>query len=89
MLCSAAASLCARAQSTEICEDSFKVDGREQAARFLDHANIGGSPDEIQRLIVIGEAAWLDEQFAAPASNFAFDYQQSDASLFGSRGSRV
>jgi uncharacterized protein (DUF1800 family) len=67
-LCLIAIGLSAHAQSTEIFKDGFEVDARAQAARFLDQASFGGTPTEIQRLVLIGNAAWLDEQFDAPAS---------------------
>lgn len=38
------------------------------AARFLAQATLGPTLDEIERLRQIGYQAWLDEQFAAPAS---------------------
>lgn len=41
---------------------------RAEAARFLTQASFGPTEAEIERLLRIGYDAWLDEQFAAPAS---------------------
>ncbi len=51
-----------------IFRDGFDSDPRTDAARFLDQASFGGTAAEIQRLVQIGQEAWLNEQFAAPVS---------------------
>lgn len=39
-----------------------------EAARFLGQASMGASRDEVDRLKTLGPVAWLDAQFAAPAT---------------------
>jgi uncharacterized protein (DUF1800 family) len=64
-----ATSFAAQAQSAGVIfQDGFDVDARAEAARFLDQASFGGTPADIQRVVQIGYAGWLDEQFAAPVS---------------------
>lgn len=41
---------------------------RNEAARFLTQATFGPSAADVDRVVALGYAAWLDEQFAAPAS---------------------
>ncbi len=41
---------------------------RPEAARFLQQATLGATSEEIARVSEIGFAAWIDEQFALPAS---------------------
>jgi len=58
---------------THIFEASFdeRPEGpytRADAARFLTQASFGPTEAEIERLMRIGFHAWLDEQFATPAS---------------------
>jgi uncharacterized protein (DUF1800 family) len=42
---------------------------RAQAARFLTQATFGPTSADIDRLMSIGYSAWIDEQFAKPASS--------------------
>jgi uncharacterized protein (DUF1800 family) len=39
---------------------------RNEAARFLAQATFGPKDDDIDRLMLIGYSAWIDEQFATP-----------------------
>lgn len=48
--------------------DTGKV-SREAAARFLTQASFGPDPASVQRVIDLGYAAWIDEQWAVPASS--------------------
>lgn len=41
---------------------------RSEAARFLTQATFGPSAADVDRVVALGYAAWLDEQFAAAAS---------------------
>lgn len=41
---------------------------RGEAARFLTQATFGPSPADVDRVVAIGYAAWLDEQFQSTAS---------------------
>lgn len=40
------------------------------AVRFLEQATFGPTPESIQRVMEIGREAWIEEQFAAPQSNY-------------------
>ena len=46
----------------------------EQAARFLAQASMGASRAQIDRVVALGYAGWLDEQFALPASGTRWDW---------------
>jgi uncharacterized protein (DUF1800 family) len=41
---------------------------RDEAARFLTQATFGPQDADIDRLMLVGYAAWIDEQFAKPAA---------------------
>ena len=41
---------------------------RAQAARFLAQASFGATDAQIDRLLGVGYAAWIDEQLALPAT---------------------
>ncbi|ARP89503.1 hypothetical protein CAL14_03690 [Bordetella genomosp. 9] len=45
-----------------------------QASRFLAQATFGPTPAEIERVVKMGYAAWLDEQLAMPPSQSHFDW---------------
>ncbi len=45
-----------------------------QASRFLAQASFGPTPGEIDRVVAMGYAAWLDEQLGAPLSQSHFDW---------------
>ena len=46
-----------------------KPGSREQAARFLAQATFGPTDGDIDRVMALGYAAWIDEQLARPASS--------------------
>lgn len=57
----------------------------DEAARFLTQATFGPSETDIARLQSIGYAAWIDEQFAMPATpHLAYVQTKLDPLLFGS-----
>ena len=45
-----------------------------QASRFLAQASMGASRAQIDRVVALGYAGWLDEQFALPASGTRWDW---------------
>ena len=45
-----------------------------QAARFLAQASLGAGRAQIARVVALGYAGWLDEQFALPASGTRWDW---------------
>ncbi|MFC4274154.1 DUF1800 domain-containing protein [Achromobacter aloeverae] len=45
-----------------------------QASRFLAQATFGPTPDEIDRVVSLGYARWIDQQLAAPPSQTHFDW---------------
>ncbi len=51
---------------------------KAQAARFLTQATFGAVDADIDRVMSIGYAAWIDEQFAKPASNHRDAYRTLD-----------
>jgi uncharacterized protein (DUF1800 family) len=52
---------------------------RNEAARFLAQATFGPTEADIDRLMAIGYAAWIDEQFALPASSHRAAWEAADA----------
>ncbi len=45
------------------------------AARFLSQAAFGGSMDDIENLITIGQEAWLDDQLTKPITPFTDNFE--------------
>jgi uncharacterized protein (DUF1800 family) len=54
---------------------------REQAARFLTQATFGPTEAEVDRLMAIGYAAWIDEQLGKPAGSHRAYWEAADATL--------
>ena len=46
----------------------------ERASRFLAQSSMGATREQISRVQALGYAAWLDEQFALPASGARWDW---------------
>jgi uncharacterized protein (DUF1800 family) len=59
---------------------------RSQAMRFLTQATFGPTEADIARLTAIGYAAWIDEQFARPASGHRVHWESRDAALRAAGG---
>ena len=64
----AAAADRAAARSTAPTAQAEKPASRAEAARFLTQATFGPTDADIDRVLAIGYSAWIDEQFAKPAS---------------------
>lgn len=54
---------------------------REQAARFLTQATFGPTEADVERLMSIGYAAWIDEQLARPAASHLAAWDAANAAL--------
>ncbi len=54
---------------------------RIAAARFLTQATFGARPTDIDRLMAVGYAAWIDEQWAKPVSSHRANWEAQDAIL--------
>ncbi|HET9823459.1 MAG TPA: DUF1800 domain-containing protein [Burkholderiaceae bacterium] len=54
---------------------------REAAARFLAQASFGPTEASIDRVMALGYGAWIDEQFAKPASSHRATWEASDAAV--------
>ncbi len=57
---------------------------RDEAARFLTQATFGPNDADIDRLMSVGYAAWIDEQFAiatSPARSHRAHWEAADAAL--------
>jgi uncharacterized protein (DUF1800 family) len=67
-LLSIAASACSQSGGGGLVPGPDPPASEAQAARFLQRATFGPSPEDIHRLSVIGYAAWFDEQVRAPIS---------------------
>lgn len=52
---------------------------RAEAARFLTQATFGPTEADIDQLMAIGYAAWIDEQLALPASSYRAQWDAADA----------
>ena len=54
---------------------------RAEAARFLTQATFGPTDADIDRVMAIGYSAWIDEQFAKPASSQRAAWEVADAAV--------
>jgi uncharacterized protein (DUF1800 family) len=54
---------------------------RADAARFLTQATFGPTDAEIDRVMAIGYAAWIDEQFALPAASHLASWDAANAAM--------
>jgi len=54
--------------------DDYPVTTPGQASRFLAQATFGPTPAEIDRVVRMGYAAWMDEQLNLPPSQTHFDW---------------
>ena len=54
---------------------------RQEAARFLTQATFGPTATEIDRVMSVGYAAWIDEQFALPAVSHRSHWEARDAEI--------
>jgi uncharacterized protein (DUF1800 family) len=54
---------------------------REQAARFLTQATFGPTDGEIERVMAIGYAAWIDEQLAKPSMSHRATWEAAHAAI--------
>lgn len=58
-----------------------KPASRAEAARFLTQATFGPTDAEIDRVMTVGYSAWIDEQFAKPASTNRPLWEAADAAV--------
>ena len=54
---------------------------RSDAARFLTQATFGPTESDIDRVMAIGYAAWIDEQLALPTTSHRSHYEARDAEI--------
>jgi uncharacterized protein (DUF1800 family) len=54
---------------------------REQAARFLTQSTFGPTEADIDRVMALGYAAWIDEQLAKPAASHRASWEAADAAI--------
>ena len=54
---------------------------RSEAARFLTQATFGPTEDDIDRVMSVGYAAWIDEQLALPASSHRNTWEAADIGM--------
>ncbi len=54
---------------------------RDEAARFLTQASFGPVDADIDRLMAVGYAAWIDEQFALPATSHRAFWETRNAEI--------
>ena len=54
---------------------------REQAARFLTQATFGPVQADMDRLMAVGYAAWIDEQLALPATSHRLYWEARDREI--------
>ncbi|WP_119155024.1 DUF1800 domain-containing protein [Caldimonas tepidiphila] len=60
---------------------SERPPSRTDAARFLTQATFGPTEAEVERLMAIGYRAWIDDQFARPASRHRVVWESRDAAI--------
>ena len=58
-----------------------KPASRDAAARFLTQATFGPTEADIERVMAVGYAAWIDEQFAKPVSSHRATWEAADAAV--------
>lgn len=58
-----------------------KPASRDEAARFLTQASFGPVEADIDRVLAVGYAAWIDEQLALPAVSHRATFDATDAVL--------
>jgi uncharacterized protein (DUF1800 family) len=58
-----------------------KPASREQAARFLTQATFGPTDADVDRVMAIGYAAWIDEQLARPAVSHRANWDAAHAAI--------
>ena len=58
-----------------------KPASRDEAARFLTQASYGPTDSDIDRVMAIGYAAWIDEQLALPTASHQASWEATDATL--------
>jgi uncharacterized protein (DUF1800 family) len=54
---------------------------RAEAARFLTQATFGPTEADIDRVMAVGYAAWIDEQFALPATSHRAHWEARNAEI--------
>lgn len=54
---------------------------RAEAQRFLDQASFGATAGEIDRVMALGYAAWIDDQFARPGGSLRTSWDAANAAL--------
>ena len=54
---------------------------RSDAARFLTQATFGPTATDIDRVMAVGYAAWIDEQWALPTASHRSHYEARDAEI--------
>ncbi len=54
---------------------------RSDAARFLTKASFGATDAEIDRVMAVGYAAWIDEQLALPATSHRASWEAADRAI--------
>ncbi len=54
---------------------------RNEAARFLAQASFGPVDADIDRVMSVGYAAWIDEQLALPATSHRLSWEAADAAI--------
>lgn len=54
---------------------------REDAVRFLNQATFGATDEEVDRVMSMGYAAWIDDQFARPQTGHRASWEVEDAAI--------
>ncbi len=54
---------------------------RSEAAMFLSKATFGPTEGDVDRVMSIGYSAWIDEQFATPATSHRASWEAADAAI--------
>jgi uncharacterized protein (DUF1800 family) len=54
---------------------------RAEAARFLSQASFGATDADIDRVMAVGYAAWIDEQLALPATSHRASWEAADRAI--------
>jgi hypothetical protein len=54
---------------------------RNEAAAFLAKATFGPTEADIDRVMALGYSAWIDEQFATPATSHRASWEVADAAI--------
>lgn len=80
-LAAAVLAACGGSREDEPAASTTLPPSRAEAARFLTQATFGPSQADVDRVMSLGYAAWLDEQLALPQGSHRTSWEAADAAI--------